>query len=73
MCINMKIYAKHDMAHKICSKIGNKQYNQKLQTPRESYFFENLRLFGLGRQIGPKLFGEFWVLLAKLSAATLVQ
>jgi hypothetical protein len=34
-------------------------------TQRE-LFFENLKLLGLGRQIGPKNVGAFWVFSAKL-------
>ena len=34
-------------------------------TQRE-LFFKNLKLLGLGRQIGPKFYEAFWVFLAKL-------
>ena len=34
-------------------------------------FFENLKLLGLGRQIGPKFFGAFGVFLIELSAPIL--
>ena len=36
------------------------------RTPIESFFSENPRLLGLGRQIGPKNVGAFWVFSAKL-------
>ena len=32
----------------------------------EKAFFENPELLGLGRQIGPKILGAFWVFSAKL-------
>ena len=60
MCINMKIYAKHDMAHKICSKIGNKQYNQKLQTPRERAIFLKISDFlAWADKLGQNFLGNF--------------
>ena len=40
-------------------------------TQRE-LFFENHKILGLGRQIGPQNFGAFWVFLADLSATILV-
>jgi hypothetical protein len=39
---------------------------------RESFFFENLKPLGLGRQIGPNILGAFGVFLADLSAPILV-
>ena len=41
-------------------------YLHGLQTPRERAFFKNLKLMGLGRQIGLKCFEAFGVFLAKL-------
>ena len=34
--------------------------------PQRELFFENPKLLGLGRQIGPKILGAFRVFLAKL-------
>ena len=48
------------------------QLDHGLRTPRESFFFENPKLLGLGRQIGPKFFGAFGVFSADLSAPILV-
>ena len=35
------------------------------RTSRKSFFFENPKLLGLSRQIGPKNVGAFWVLSAQ--------
>jgi hypothetical protein len=44
----------------------------ELRTPHEAIFHRNLKLLGLGRQIGKKHFGTFEVFLADLSALDLV-
>jgi hypothetical protein len=38
------------------------------RTSRESFFFKNLKVLGLGRQIGLKFWGAFWLFPAKLFA-----
>ena len=38
----------------------------ELRTPREFVFFKNPKLLGLGRQIGLKFWGSFWLFPAKL-------
>ena len=45
---------------------------QVLRTTRESFFFENPKLLGSGRQIWPKNFWAFGVFSADLSAPILV-
>ena len=44
----------------------------ELRTPHEAIFHRNLKLLGLGRQIGKKHFGTFEVFSADLSALNLV-
>ena len=40
-------------------------------TPRESFFFENPKLLGLGREIGPKNVGAFWVFFGQTTVPIL--
>ena len=41
----------------------------RLRTDTQSeLFFEKFKLLGLGRQIGPKNVGAFWVFLAELQS-----
>ena len=43
-----------------------------LRTPDAAFFHRNLKILGLGRQIGQICFGAFGVFLADLSAPILV-
>ena len=52
----------------LCVAHGFKYYQDYERTPRVSFFFEKFKLLGLGRQIGPKNVGAFWVFLAELQS-----